>query len=331
MARFWVLLLGPLLAITDTVMRDQLEQLKTWLTSKRTLTYAGSLLGAAILLSWGAMAVLESKLALPAGADGVGNQRVESTKPEARPPARAPKKDRARSFSWYKKPILKRNIFDPDATQETVVSDESEGTTDLPVKLVATVVTDPMEFSTAIIAEDKRGSAAQVYVVGDTLMDEATIEEIHWRKVVIRKDGERQAILMDEDKGVNKSRKSSSSKNGIDADGIEKAGDDHYTVPQSVMDNALEDLDKLASQVRVRPHRDSSGKVDGYRLSAIRRGTLLDKLGIKNGDIIHEVNGYPINSNSGAMTAFQSLTSESAFQFDISRRNKRRTMKYDVR
>ena len=116
-----------------------------------------------------------------------------------------------------------------------------------------------------------------------------------------------------------------------DTDGIEKQGDDEYTVPQSVVDNALEDLDKLASQVRVRPHRDSDGNVDGYRLSAIRRGTLLDKLGIKNGDIVHEVNGYQLNSSSGAMTAFQSLQSESSFQFDVSRRNRRRTIKYEIR
>jgi type II secretory pathway component PulC len=52
---------------------------------------------------------------------------------------------------------------------------------------------------------------------------------------------------------------------------------------------------------------------------------------VKNGDIVHEVNGYSLNSSSGAMTAFQSLQSESAFQFDISRRNKRRTIKYDIR
>ena len=78
-------------------------------------------------------------------------------------------------------------------------------------------------------------------------------------------------------------------------------------------------------------HRGPDGQFDGYRMSAIRRDTLPDKLGIKNGDIVHEVNGYPLNSSSGAMTAFQSLQSESSFQFDISRRNNRRTIKYDVR
>jgi general secretion pathway protein C len=161
-------------------------------------------------------------------------------------------------------------------------------------------------------------------------MGEAVIEEILWRKVLIRKDGELQAIPMDAT-AIMAKPKGQAPKGDVDGEGIEKTDEDQYTVPQSVVDNALEDLDKMASQVRVRPHRDSDGNVDGYRLSAIRRGTLLDKLGIKNGDIVHEVNGYSLNSSSGAMTAFQSLQSESAFQFDISRRNKRRAIKYDIR
>ena len=199
-----------------------------------------------------------------------------------------------------------------------------------PVKLIATVVTNPAQFSTALIAGDGRGEEPEIYSVGDRLLNEATIEEIHWRKVIIRRDDRLETIPMDS-KGVEPARGSSSNSDSEDADGIQKDGENQYVVPQSVLDNALEDLDKLANQVRVRPHRDSDGNVDGYRLSAIRRGTLLDKLGIKNGDIVHEVNGYPLNSSSGSMTAFQSLQSESSFQFDISRRNNRRTIKYDVR
>jgi len=285
----------------------------------------------ALIVSWGAMRVLEGKLALPDGAELSKTERVTGGVASEEAPTRRKSPERARSLSWYKRPIVKRNIFDPDAVGAVVEAEESEGKTDLPVKLIATVVTDPSQFSTALIVEDKRGEEAKFYTVGDSLLGEATIEEIHWRKVLIRKDGELQAIPMDATKIVAKPRNNSSGGDDADTDGIEKNGEDEYTVPQSVVDNALEDLDKLATQVRVRPHRDADGNVDGYRLSAIRRGNLLDKLGIKNGDIVHEVNGYPLNSSSGAMTAFQSLQSESAFQFDISRRNKRRTIKYDVR
>ena len=312
-------------------MRDELEQIRNWLLEKRTLGIAGGLLLAALVVSWGAMRVVEGQLALPDGAEVPSSERVASEAPSTESsPARRSNSSRARSSSWYKRPIVKRNMFDPDAVGAEAVSLESEGTSDLPVKLIATVVTNPAQFSTALIAGDGRGEEPEIYSVGDRLLNEATIEEIHWRKVIIRRDDRLETIPMDS-KGVEPARSSSSNSDSEDADGIQKDGENQYVVPQSVLDNALEDLDKLANQVRVRPHRDSDGNVDGYRLSAIRRGTLLDKLGIKNGDIVHEVNGYPLNSSSGSMTAFQSLQSESSFQFDISRRNNRRTIKYDVR
>jgi general secretion pathway protein C len=311
-------------------MVDQLQEIRSWLLSKRTLSVAGAIMVVALVVSWGAMRVVAGKLALPDGAEISSAERIAGGSGSEDAAPRRKSADRARSLSWYKRPIVKRNIFDPDAVGAMVEASESEGKTDLPVKLIATVVTDPSQFSTALILEDKRGEEAKIYTIGDSLLGEATIEEILWRKVLIRKDGELQAIPMDATKILAKPRASSRGDDS-DTDGIEKNGEDQYTVPQSVVDNALLDLDKLASQVRVRPHRDADGNVDGYRLSAVRRGTLLDKLGIKNGDIVHEVNGYPLNSSSGAMTAFQSLQTESSFQFDISRRNKRRTLKYDVR
>jgi type II secretion system protein C len=312
-------------------MHEQLTEIKNWLLSKRTLGIAGAIFVVALGVSWGAMRVVEGKLALPEGVDVSDSERITENSEKVEAPNRRKSSDMSRSLSWYERPIVKRNIFDPDAVGAVVESDEAEGKTDLPVKLIATVVTTPPQFSTALIVEDKRGEDAKIYTIGDSLMGEAVIEEILWRKVLIRKDGELQAIPMDATQLVAKAKSGSSKDGDGDTDGIEKTDDNQYTIPQSIVDNALEDLDKMASQVRVRPHRDSDGNVDGYRLSAIRRGTILDKLGVKNGDIVHEVNGYSLNSSSGAMTAFQSLQSESAFQFDISRRNKRRTIKYDIR
>jgi len=79
------------------------------------------------------------------------------------------------------------------------------------------------------------------------------------------------------------------------------------------------------------PHKGSDGEVDGYRLSAIRRGSLFDKLGIKNGDVVHAVNGLPLTNMEGAMSAFQSLQSEDEFSFDVTRRNKKSTFEYEIR
>ena len=66
-------------------------------------------------------------------------------------------------------------------------------------------------------------------------------------------------------------------------------------------------------------------------LSAIRRGTLADQLGIKNGDIIHSVNGESLNSMQAAMNAYNTMKTQSSFCFEISRRGTPTELCYDVR
>ena len=98
------------------------------------------------------------------------------------------------------------------------------------------------------------------------------------------------------------------------------------------MEGTVESLSKLA---RALLHRGPDGEYDGYRLSAIRRGSLADKLGIRNGDIIHSVNGTTLNSVQGAMAAFQSLSGGtspgSGFKFEVTRRGQPVTLSYSVR
>jgi type II secretory pathway component PulC len=82
---------------------------------------------------------------------------------------------------------------------------------------------------------------------------------------------------------------------------------------------------------RAIPHRGPDGELDGYRLSGIRRNSVLSQLGIRNGDVIHAVNGHSLSSVQDAMGAYQGLQSESGFAFDVTRRGQKMNMEYDVR
>jgi type II secretory pathway component PulC len=323
-------------------MKDLIKSLLT----RRTLATAGVIAAVSILLAWGASVQVERLLALPEGADLAEVERLESAEggdrlASSRNVTRA--RARTRNSDYYLDPIVQRNIFDPDAVRGEVVTEDEGERSDLPFRVLATVVSDPSQFSTAIIGNE-RGDNPLVYTLTQCpgsaistkarpcsrLTDDAVIVGIEWRKVRIeREDGSIEYLDIGGDDGERPRTSTRETEESVS--GIEEAGTDHYTVERSVIDNALDDLDALANQVRVRPHRDSDGEVDGFRLSGIRRGSMLEQLGIKNGDIIHEVNGYPLNSNSGAMTAFQSLQSESNFTFDITRRNRRKNMTYDVR
>jgi hypothetical protein len=67
---------------------------------------------------------------------------------------------------------------------------------------------------------------------------------------------------------------------------------------------AAADLEYAGTLGRALLHRGPDGEYDGYRLSAIRKGSMGDRLGVLNGDILHEVDGVPVQSMEDAMTAY---------------------------
>ena len=113
--------------------------------------------------------------------------------------------------------------------------------------------------------------------------------------------------------------------------GIEKISETEYVVPRELLDEQLADLEGLSRMGRALLHRGPDGEFDGYRLSAIRRGSLPDQLGIRNGDVIHTVNGMPLSSVQGAMNAFQTLQNEAGFSFEVTRRGQTMEMGYQVK
>lgn len=237
----------------------------------------------------------------------------------------------------YVDPILKRNIFDSSAVGVASTSPDGTGNgemrrTDLKVTLLATVVATPDDYSSALIAsETAKGTFATGYGIKDDLLGEATIEAIEKKRVIIRRtDGNREYIDME---GASTLARSTSAVEGgaETAEGVTKTGDNSYTVDASLVAEAFANIDKLTSQVRAIPHRGPDGEIDGFRLSAIRRGSILNKLGVKNGDIIHGVNGTPLTSASGAMSAFQTLQNEKSFSFEVTRRNQKQNFQYEIR
>ena len=270
-------------------------------------------------------------------AEGGAPENVEPGPDDAPPPPEDNPVASARrlSKSDLVDPFVRRSIFDSTkvgATADGVAGGEV-GASELRYVLIATMVAEPELFSSALIAKDDRESRSQGYGVGDTLEGgEGKIVRIEAKKVWIdRGTGELEYIEMGA-KGEAKPRPASEPEPAGESDGgITKEGDNKFIVERKLLEDAMANIDSLASKVRVVPHRGADGEVDGYRLSAIRRGSIFDKLGIKNGDIVHQVNGMGLTSPDQALSAFQSLQSESNFTFEVSRRNKRQTFEYEVR
>ena len=304
-----------------------LTALKTVFT-KRRLAIAGGIAVVAALLAVGTNAGLARIVGLPDGASltDLGVLSADGAD-ESATRSRGPTRKRTGSKRSFVEPIVKRNIFDPDAVGAAV--DDTDPTadrqTDLAVKLLATVVVIPEIRSSALIAEDKRDGDTKGYGIGDSLLGEGEIIKIEQKRVVIKRNNGDVEYLAMKDGG-----KSPRPPKDSDEE-VTKEGDNKFVVDRSLVEDAVENVEKLATQIRVVPHKGPDGEIDGYRLSAIRRGSLFDKLGVKNGDIVHDVNGHPLTSADGALKAYQALQSDSNFTFEVTRRNKKQTFEYEVR
>ena len=232
-------------------------------------------------------------------------------------------------------PILRRNMFDSSKVgQVSEATDDGDAgnKTSLPLVLLATMVAEPEQYSSALIAEEKGSDGAMGYGIGDSILGEATIHRIEPKRVILKRtDGELEYLAMDDSKLPDSSPAKTKSSKAGKWDGVEKEGDTKFTIDEETFNKILENPDKLAKQIRAVPHTDESGNIDGYRLSGIRRSSLFRKLGIKNGDVVHSVNGNELTSVTSAMKAYESLQSERNFSFEVTSRKKKKTYEYEVR
>jgi len=305
--------------------------------TRRALAIAtvwGTILGLAGAV--GSRLAADHFLALPEGAELISTDGAVTAAPTEEP-ATDSRRVTSRSGRKLKRawvnPIVTRNIFDSSKVGSTM-SAEDDGSagnkTALPLILLATIVAEPVEYSSALIMEEKGTDGSQGYGIGDSIIGEAVIHRIEARRVVLKRtDGALEYLDM-EGSSVTTDR-STSKKKGGKWGGIEKTGENKFVVDEETFNKALENPEKLMNSMRAVPHTGPDGKPDGFRLSGIRRSSLFNKLGVRNGDVVHTVNGNELTSMQSAMEAYNGLQSERSFSFEITRRNKRQTFDYEVR
>ena len=72
--------------------------------------------------------------------------------------------------------------------------------------------------------------------------------------------------------------------------GIRATGEDSYAVPREDVTEALTHLSELSMEARVVP-AFREGRPVGFKLFAIRDGSLYSRLGLRNGDVLQRING----------------------------------------
>ena len=112
---------------------------------------------------------------------------------------------------------------------------------------------------------------------------------------------------------------------------VRQIGVDHLLISRALFDRSIDDVAGLSRLGRAVLHAEPDGTLDGYRLSAIRHGTLADQLGLENGDIVRSVAGVPLGSLADGVTAYERTRSLGAFCVGLTRSGEARELCYTLR
>lgn len=94
-----------------------------------------------------------------------------------------------------------------------------------------------------------------------------------------------------------------------------------FTLERTEVQKSLRNINQLMSQVRIRPHFNR-GRPDGLSVNNIKRDSIFNKMGWRNGDVVQGINGKKIKTVDDVMSLYQQLNSASDVNLAIKRRGR---------
>lgn len=248
--------------------------------------------------------------------------------------------------------ILARNPFDSvtgpldgaptplqDAPRDAALEDPYDAPVCENARVRLIVAGESPEWSLAAIEPAKGGSVLRR---SGAEVDGKTVEHIGWDRVWLRSGDElcQMEIGSEANRKAAKAPATKAAKAPATprrgalpqeiASRIQRVSETEFNVERSAIDMILEQQSALMRTARVTPVQ-KDGKVAGMKLNRIRSGTLLDTLGMKNGDTLRSINGFELADPQRALEAYARLRSADRLSVAIERGGKPMTIDVNIR
>jgi general secretion pathway protein C len=273
----------------------------------------------ALVAYWGAATVsaaVAAKLSLPP------QVHLSQLPP---PIAREPR----RPTSYYAN-INTRDIFN-STKPEPEKPPEPPKPTELKLKLWGTAV--HADHSSYCIIEDLTTHKQDLYRTNDVVTANAVVKDVEWDRVILDRDGQEEILeLASAQGGPPRPVAAVAAASGPSQPTnphIQQVSESQYNIDRSEVDAALDNMNQLFTQIRAVPHFEG-GKSTGFRLFAIRQNSIFDNIGLRNGDIIQNINGTEINDPSKALGLMQDFRNARQLSVTILRNREPLTLQYNI-
>lgn len=249
--------------------------------------------------------------------------------PSIRPPAAVAVAEPGREWS-DRRVILDRNLFQASTllpaqpvAAPAEPADEKLQATRLPLRLLGTVASIEADAAYAAV-EDQRNRKKSVLRVGEGLSDEATVLRIERRRIVIQNGTKREELALDDDKELRQQEARRAARAartpGPLADAlrnrVQELSETTFAAPRDGVDPALRERAESFAAARIQP-RYEQGQMTGVQVASIERGSLLEDLGIQEGDTVTQVNGIVVTGPQDSVAALRELSEASEFEVTV--------------
>ncbi|ETX07654.1 MAG: hypothetical protein ETSY2_09990 [Candidatus Entotheonella gemina] len=271
----------------------------------------------------------------------------ESTVSEEGPSNRTPQDTVRRPASDYDV-IAQRNIFNANPKPDTpppppppppppIVSDEVKKTP-LQLKLTGTATSDDGR-NYAFIEDAATRGHQQLYQVGDVIQNRIIIE-IRDDCVILEQNGKYEQLCFPNHQDsatitpgrqrVSRTQSETAEEDEESNEDVVQIDDATWRIRRQLMQEQFANLGGLSQQARVMPHIEH-GETRGFRFTNLKANSLLQKIGLQQGDVLQKVNGITITSMQDAMQAYAQLQQAGTVRLEILRRNRASTLTYEIR
>lgn len=241
--------------------------------------------------------------------------------------------------------ICDRNLFNkdekcPGVDEKPDTEDDKVGPevvkSDLPVKIVG-IIYGGTPYNGLATVLNTQANKINSFIVGDRLLNDAIVDEILRTRIIIKRQGGRREYIELEQQEILRSKRgrakspSTSPLNTVapiaegpppknfSEEGFERVGND-MKMSQQYKEQLLnpESFAKVLQDAKATPNI-VDGQIRGFRLTRIREGSVYQKAGFQNDDVVEEINGEPLTNVAAAIRLLQSLRNESQVEVMVNR------------
>jgi type II secretion system protein C len=200
----------------------------------------------------------------------------------------------------------------------------------LPLLLLATMESDDPLWSMATI-QDTENNRLGPFTANESIRPGVTILAVERGKVILLNNGRREFItagVVPVAKPVAAAKPGAESKpdakpgksvaiEGAD-EAVDCANENSCTVDRAFVDKMLANPTQLMTQAKMFPVT-KDGETAGFRVSGIKTGSLATMIGLKNGDVVSEINGAKLGNIDDALAMYQKLRRASHLSVTVER------------